>query len=56
MSLLWLRAHAKDDPALAKAVQADYVEAFYPSAPEWREAVLAQSRVFLDQAIAGIGH
>ncbi len=54
MSLIWLRAHGKDDPERAKAVQADYIEAFYPSDPRWREAVLAQSRVFLDQAAAGI--
>ena len=54
ISLLWLRAHGKDDPALAKTVHADYVEAFYPSDPRWRDAVLAQSRVFLDQAAAGI--
>ncbi len=56
MSLLWLRAHANEDPGHAKAVHADYVEAFYPSDPQWREAVLAQSRVFLDQAAAGIAN
>jgi hypothetical protein len=55
MSLRWLRYHGSEDPTLAKTVHADYVEAFYPSDPRWREAVLAQSRVFLDQAIAGIG-
>lgn len=54
LSLMWLRAYGKDDPALAKAVHEDYVEAFYPSDPRWRDAVLAQSRVFLDQAAAGI--
>lgn len=54
MSLMWLRAHAETAPALAKAVHADYVEAFYPSDPRWRDAVLAQSRVFLDQAAQGI--
>lgn len=54
MALGWLRRHGKDDPARAKEVHADYVEAFYPSAPEWRDAVLEQSRVFLDQAMAGI--
>jgi hypothetical protein len=55
MALRWLRRHGEEDPAAAKAIHADYVEAFYPSDPRWREAVLAQSRVFLDQAVAGIG-
>ena len=55
MALRWLRCHGKEDADLAKPVHADYVEAFYPSDPAWREAVLAQSRVFLDQAAAGIG-
>ena len=54
MSLRWLREHGKDDPEHAKAVRADYIEAFYPSDPRWRDAVLAQSRIFLDQAAAGI--
>ncbi len=54
MALRWLRSHGKDDPALAKGIHADYVEAFYPGDPRWRDAVLAQSRVFLDQAAAGI--
>jgi hypothetical protein len=54
LALGWLRAHGGKDTALAQKVHADYVEAFYPSDPAWREAVLAQSRVFLDQAAAGI--
>jgi hypothetical protein len=54
LALGWLRAHGKKNPALAATVHADYVEAFYPSDPAWREAVLAQSRVFLDQAATGI--
>lgn len=54
MSLRWLRVHGQGHPELARKVHAEYIEAFYPSAPEWREAVLSQSRVFLDQAIAGI--
>ncbi len=54
MSLRWLRTHGKEHPSLAKQVLADYVDAFYPAAAEWREAVLAQSRVFIDQAVAGI--
>ncbi len=51
----WLRCHGQENPARAREVHADYVEAFYPSDPRWREAVLVQSRVFLDQAAAGIG-
>ncbi len=54
LSLCWLRRHADRDPALAERVRADYVEAFYPSAPEWREAVLKASEVFLCQAVAGL--
>jgi len=54
MSLRWLRVHGKDHPEVAAKVQAEYVEAFYPSDPAWRQAVLEQSRVFLDQAVAGI--
>jgi hypothetical protein len=54
IALRWLRCHGKDDPQLAKAVHADYVEAFYPSDPQWRAAVLEQSKVFLDQAAEGI--
>lgn len=54
ISLRWLRNHAESDPELARAVRADYVEAFCPGDPRWREAVLEQSRVFFDQAVAGI--
>ena len=54
LSLRWLRCHGNDDPDLARQVHADYVEAFYPGDAPWRDAVLAQSRVFLDQAITGI--
>lgn len=54
IALLWLRKHGDGAPSRAQEVRADYVEAFYPSAPEWRDAVLDQSRVFLDQAVAGI--
>lgn len=55
ISLSWLRRYEAHAPELARKVRADYVEAFYPSEPQWREAVLAQSRVFIDQAVAGIG-
>ena len=55
ISLLWLRRHAERDPELARAVRAEYVEAFYPRDPQWREAVLAQSQIFFDQAVTVIG-
>jgi hypothetical protein len=54
LSLRWLRCHGEQHPQLAARVHADYVEAFYPSDPAWRSAVLAQSQVFIDQALAGI--
>jgi hypothetical protein len=55
IALRWLRCHGKEDPERAAEVHADYIEAFYPSDPRWRDAVLGQSRVFLDQAVAGVG-
>jgi hypothetical protein len=54
LSLRWLRTHGTEDPALAAAVHADYVEAFYPSDAAWRNAVLAQARQFIDHALVGI--
>lgn len=54
LSLCWLRRYAHRDPALAERVRADYVEAFYPSAPEWRSAVLSASERFLREAVAGL--
>ena len=54
LSLCWLRRYADRHPALAERVRADYVEAFYPSAPEWREAVLKASDGFLREAVAGL--
>ena len=54
IALCWLRCHGERDPSVAEKVREEYVEAFYPVAPEWRDAVLEQSRVFLDQAVAGI--
>ena len=54
LSLRWLRSHGAQNPERARQVHADYVEAFYPSDERWRAAVLAQSRRFLDQAVAGL--
>lgn len=50
----WLLCEGHRDPEKAKRVHAAYVEAFYPSEPEWRAAVLEQSRGFLDRALAGV--
>jgi hypothetical protein len=50
----WLRYEGQRNPALAKKVTEDYVEAFYPSEAKWREAVLEQSREFMDRGIAGV--
>ncbi len=50
----WLRYEGHRDPAHARRVHADYVEAFYPSDPRWRAAVLEQSRDFLDRALEGV--
>lgn len=54
LSLRWLRSHGAEDPIRAVQVRAEYLEAFYPSDSRWRNAVLDQSRVFLDQAVIGI--
>lgn len=54
LSLCWLRKYGHLHPALAERIHADYVEAFYPSDPVWRAAVLAQSEGFLDQAVHGL--
>lgn len=54
LALRWLRTHGEANPEAAKLIHADYIEAFYPSDPRWRQAVLEQSRIFLDQAVAGI--
>ena len=50
----WLQFEGHRDPTKAARVKAEYIEAFYPSAPEWKRAVLAQSREFLDRALKGV--
>lgn len=52
---LWLRHHGEDDPALAAQLKQRYIEAFYPSDPQWRERALVQGREIIDQGLAGIG-
>ncbi len=54
LSLRWLRCHGDQHPVLARQVHADHIDAFYPADPLWRAAVLDQSRVFIDQALAGV--
>ena len=54
LSLCWLRSHGASDRALAREVHAEYVDAFYPNASEWRHAVLDQSRAFMNRGLAGV--
>jgi hypothetical protein len=35
-------------------IRREYEAAFYPADPEWRRAVLVQSREIIDRGIAGI--
>ena len=50
----WMRFEGPRDPVLAAKVRREYEAAFYPADPEWRRAVLAQSRDFIDRGVAGI--
>ena len=50
----WMRFEGPRDPVLAAKVRREYEAAFYPAAPEWRDAVLAQSKDFIDRGVAGI--
>lgn len=54
MSGRWLRYHGRTDPVRTREVKQAFVEAFYPSEPEWRAAVLAQSRTIVDRGVAGL--
>ena len=51
----WMRFEGPRDPVLAAKVRREYEAAFYPAAPEWRDAVLAQSKDFIDRGVAGVG-
>lgn len=56
MAARWLwatRAQGGNEAQRAQLMQ-DVREAFYPSASDWREGVLAQSQTIIDQALAGI--
>jgi hypothetical protein len=50
----WMRFEGARDPVLAAKVRREYEAAFYPADPEWRRAVLEQSREFIDRGVAGI--
>jgi len=55
MAQRWMRFEGPRDPVLAAKVRREYEAAFYPADPEWRHAVLAQSKEFIDRGVAGIG-
>ena len=55
MAQRWMRFEGPRDPVLAAKVRRVYEEAFYPADPEWRRAVLAQSKDFIDRGVAGVG-
>ena len=50
----WMRFEGPRDPVLAAKVRREYEAAFYPADPEWRRAVLEQSREIIDRGVAGI--
>jgi len=50
----WLRFEGPNHPERVPALQRDYDEAFYPSEPRWRQAVLEQSLDFLDRGARGL--
>ena len=50
----WLRFEGSRDPVLAAKVRREYEAAFYPNDPQWRKAVLEQSRDFINRGVAGI--
>jgi hypothetical protein len=54
MAQRWIRFEGPRDPVLAAKVRREYEAAFYPAEPEWRQAVLDQSREFLDRGVRGI--
>ncbi len=50
----WMRFEGPRDPVLAAKVRREYEAAFYPADPQWRKAVLEQSRDFINRGVAGI--
>jgi hypothetical protein len=51
----WLRFRGAQHPALARKVHEQFCEAFYPSDPRWRAAVLEQSAEIFERGLRGIG-
>jgi hypothetical protein len=54
MAQRWMRFEGPRDPVLAAKVRREYEAAFYPADPEWRRAVLVQSKEFIDRGVAGV--
>jgi hypothetical protein len=54
MAQRWMRFEGPRDPVLAAKVRREYEAAFYPADPEWRKAVIEQSRDFIERGVAGI--
>jgi hypothetical protein len=54
MAQRWMRFEGPRDPVLAAKVRREYEAAFYPAEPEWRQAVLEQSRELIDRGVAGL--
>lgn len=50
----WLWASGTSDAELRARLMRDIREAFYPSAPDWRAGVLAQSEDIIGAAISGL--
>ncbi|MFC4274079.1 M14 family metallopeptidase [Achromobacter aloeverae] len=54
MAARWLWASPAADQDLRARLMREVREAFYPSTPEWRVGVLAQSEGIIDRAVAGL--
>lgn len=50
----WLGRHPDAPPALAEAIRKDVKDAFFTDTPAWKDAVLAQARESLFQAVDGL--
>ena len=50
----WLRFEGQRDPVLAAKVRRQYEAAFYPADAAWRQAVLEQSRDFIERGLSGV--
>ena len=50
----WLRFHGPQNAERARQLLSEYEEAYYPSEPRWRAAVLEQSLELLDRGLRGV--